>query len=119
MKVVWTPEAQEDRAGIWDRIAGDNPPAAARMDALFSAAAARLAGHPKLGRPGKIPGTRELIPHELTALCMKSKARRLGGSPSPTPPDNGRPFAPHDPRNAGVLIVAFTEPSGGAARSGA
>lgn len=71
MKVVWTPEAQEDRAGIWDHIAGDNPRAAAGMDALFSAAAARLAGHPKLGRPGKIPGTRELIPHENYRLVYE------------------------------------------------
>ncbi len=33
------------------------------MDALFSAAAGRLPALPKLGRPGKIAGTRELIPH--------------------------------------------------------
>ncbi len=64
MRVVWTPEAQEDRASIWDTIAADNPHAAARMDTLFSAAAARLANLPKMGRPGKIPGTRELIPHK-------------------------------------------------------
>ncbi len=41
------------------------------MDALFSAAAARLASHPKLGRPGKIPGTRELIPHENYRLVYE------------------------------------------------
>ena len=64
MKVVWTPEALQDRADIWDYIATDNPMAAGRMDSLFSDAAARLAKHPKLGRPGKIPGTRELVPHE-------------------------------------------------------
>jgi toxin ParE1/3/4 len=33
------------------------------MDQLFSEAAGRLAKHPNLGRPGKIPGIRELIPH--------------------------------------------------------
>lgn len=58
------PEAQQDRADVWDYIAADNPRAAARMDALFSDAAASLAEHPHLGRAGKIPGTRELIPHE-------------------------------------------------------
>jgi plasmid stabilization system protein ParE len=42
------------RADVWDFIAADNPRAAARMDELFSDAAARLADHPKLGRPGKI-----------------------------------------------------------------
>ena len=64
MKVFWTPEAQQDRSDIWDYIATDNPRAAANIDALFSQAAARLADHPKLGHPGKIAGTRELIPHE-------------------------------------------------------
>ena len=64
MKVIWTPEAERDRDDIWLHIAADNLRAAARLDELFSDATARLAGHPKLGRPGKIPGTRELIPHE-------------------------------------------------------
>lgn len=62
MKVVWVPEAQQDRADVWDYIAADNPRAAAQMDALFSDAVVRLADHPKLGQVGKIPGTRELIP---------------------------------------------------------
>ena len=64
MRVIWTPEAQQDRADIWDYIAADNPRAAVRIDELFSDAATRLAEHPKLGRPGQIAGTRELIPHE-------------------------------------------------------
>ncbi|WP_246094051.1 MULTISPECIES: type II toxin-antitoxin system RelE/ParE family toxin [Mesorhizobium] len=41
MRVVWTPEAEQDRADIWDYIAADSPSAAARMDQLFSDAAAR------------------------------------------------------------------------------
>ncbi|MCC4114922.1 type II toxin-antitoxin system RelE/ParE family toxin [Aromatoleum toluclasticum] len=64
MRVVWTPEAQRDRADIWDYIAADSPPAAARLDELFSDAAFQLARYPMLGRPGTIPGTRELIPPE-------------------------------------------------------
>jgi plasmid stabilization system protein ParE len=58
--VVWTPEAEQDRADILDYIAAENPGAAVRMDELFSEAAARLAAHPKAGKTGKIPGTREL-----------------------------------------------------------
>ena len=68
MIVVWTQEAEQDRADIWGYIAADNPAGAIRMDALFSEAAARLATHPKLGKTGKIPGTRELIPHESYRL---------------------------------------------------
>ena len=71
MKVRWTPEAQQDRLNIWDYIAEENPPAAARMDALFSAAAASLAEYPELGKPGHISGTRELIPHENYRLVYE------------------------------------------------
>lgn len=71
MRVVWTPEAQQDRTDIWDYIAGDNAPLAARMDEMFSDAASRLARYPMLGRPGKIPGTRELIPHENYRLVYE------------------------------------------------
>lgn len=57
MRVIWTPEAQQDRTDIWDYIASVNLQAAARMDKLFSDAAVRWAEHPKLGRSGNIPGT--------------------------------------------------------------
>lgn len=63
MKVLWSPEALQDRIDIWDHIAADNPLAVAHMDELFSDGATRLIEHPKLGRPGKIPDTRELIVH--------------------------------------------------------
>lgn len=63
--------AKQDRTEIVDYIRSDNPRAAARMDELFSDAAARLAEHPKLGTPGKIPGTRELIPHESYRLVYE------------------------------------------------
>lgn len=71
MKVIWTPEAEQDRTEIWDYIAADNPRAAVQMDALFSEWVARLAVHPKLGKPGKISGTRELIPHESYRLVYE------------------------------------------------
>ena len=64
MRVIWTPEAQRDRADIWDYIATDDPLAAASIDELFSDAAARLARHALIGQQRKVPGTRELIPHE-------------------------------------------------------
>ena len=71
MRVVWTPEAQQDRFDIWEYIATDSPHSAAQMDELFSAAAASLFEHPELGRPGKVPGTRELIPHENYRLVYE------------------------------------------------
>ena len=64
MKLSWTPEAIADRDAIFDYIEADNPAAAAALDELFSEKAERLTDHPKLGRPGRVEGTRELIVHE-------------------------------------------------------
>ncbi len=71
MRVVWTPEAQHDRADIWDYIAADNPVAAARMDQLLSDAVANLADFPMLGHEGEVPGTRELTPHKSYRLVYE------------------------------------------------
>lgn len=77
MRVIWTPEAQQDRADIWDYIATDNPQAAARMDELFSNAATSLAEFPMLGQHGKIAGTRELIPHESYRLVYEIDGEKV------------------------------------------
>lgn len=71
MKVIWTLEAEQDRFDVWNYMATDNPNAAVRMDELFSGAATRLGVHPNLGKPGKISGTRELIPHENYRLVYE------------------------------------------------
>lgn len=71
MRVLWTPEAEQDRADIWDFIVADNPPAAARMDQLFSDVSAALADFPMRGRVARILGTRELIPHESYRLIYE------------------------------------------------
>lgn len=77
MKVWWTRQAEQDRSDIVEYIAQDNPLAALRMDELFGIAAARLADHPLMGRPGLVPGTRELIPHESYRLVYELQADRL------------------------------------------
>lgn len=77
MKVVWTPEAQQDREQIWDFIVLDNPQAAIRMDELFSNAVAKLADFPQLGQSGKIPGTRELIPHESYRIVYEIQQKTV------------------------------------------
>ncbi|NYT70189.1 type II toxin-antitoxin system RelE/ParE family toxin [Pusillimonas noertemannii] len=71
MKVRWTASARQDRLDICAYIAEDNRRAALRMDKLFSAAAAKLAEHPRLGKPGQVPDTRELIPHESYRLVYE------------------------------------------------
>ena len=71
MKVYWTEDAVRDRTQIYNFIAQDNPDAAARLDQNFSSAATRLAEFPLIGRPGIIPGTRELRPHENYRLVYE------------------------------------------------
>src|SRR3546814_16842845 len=71
VRVLWTPEAEQDRADIWDYIVADNPSAAVQIDQLFSEAATRLAEFPMLGHAGRIPGTRELIPQETSRLVYE------------------------------------------------
>lgn len=63
MNIVWTPEAERDRAAIWDYLAAHDPAAAVRMDRLFSETVAALADFPMLGHVGEVAGTRELTPH--------------------------------------------------------
>jgi len=36
VKVVWTPEAEQDRAAIWAYLVARNPASAVRMEQLFS-----------------------------------------------------------------------------------
>ncbi len=77
MRVRWTPEAEDDRSQIFDYIAADSPRSAVKMDELFSKAAARLADHPKLGRNGRIPGTREVIPHKSYCLVYEIESETV------------------------------------------
>jgi addiction module RelE/StbE family toxin len=63
MKVRWTEPAEQQRWEIWEYITADNPRAANLLDERFDTAASTLATHPRIGKPGKLPGTREYIVH--------------------------------------------------------
>lgn len=61
MKIVWSHAALGDLKSLRAYIAKDAP-AAARAQALaIIAAIEALAAHPQSGRPGRVPGTRELV----------------------------------------------------------
>jgi toxin ParE1/3/4 len=62
MNVVWSPEAIDDLASLRTFIAEDNPAAARRVALrIFDAVETLLADNPGMGRPGRVPGTRELV----------------------------------------------------------
>ena len=71
MRIRWALQAEHDRADILRHIAADDVPAAIAMDELFGAAAGRLVDFPLLGRPGTVPGTRELVVHQSYRLIYE------------------------------------------------
>lgn len=68
LRLVWSRPAAEDRRAIRQYIAAANPRAAVALDELISVKAAHLVRHPALGRPGRVPDTRELVVHRNDAL---------------------------------------------------
>ena len=68
MDIVWTAQAEQDLETIVEFIARDNVRAALEMDLLLQNAAEGLAEFPRKGKPGRVPGTRELLAHEHYCL---------------------------------------------------
>jgi toxin ParE1/3/4 len=61
MEIRWLEDALADVTEICRYIAADNPRAAARVVARIQTAIRLLPDLPQRGRPGRWPGTRELI----------------------------------------------------------
>ncbi len=61
MPVRWLRRALENLDDEAACIARDSPPAAAEFVVHLRDSAALLADQPNMGRPGRIPGTRELV----------------------------------------------------------
>jgi toxin ParE1/3/4 len=61
VRLIWTRRAIWDLVEIRAYIGRENPTAATRVAARIRQAVARLIDHPNLGRPGREPGTRELV----------------------------------------------------------
>jgi len=61
MRIVWTGTAVRHLSAIQAYIEQDKPEVAQRVANAIREAVTYLAAHPYLGRPGRKPGTRELI----------------------------------------------------------
>ncbi len=61
MRIVWSRRAIKHLSNVRDYIAQDSPDSAAQVAAKIVDAVERLTVYPNLGRPGRIPGTRELV----------------------------------------------------------
>lgn len=61
MRVRWLRSALADLEAIQDYLIDRNPPAARRLVGLIRNGVTRLGDMPHRGRPGRWPGTRELL----------------------------------------------------------
>ena len=61
MKIRWSRPAVRHLTEIDDFIAADNPDAAAEVARTIVEAIEKLGDFPAIGRPGRLPATRELI----------------------------------------------------------
>jgi len=61
VRLVWLAAARRHRASQIAYIAERNPQAALDMADAIRVATGRLADQPRMGRPGRISGTRELV----------------------------------------------------------
>lgn len=61
LKLIWSPQARADLREIYLYIAQDNPYAARSVQARIKEGVAFLKDNPHTGRPGRAPGTRELV----------------------------------------------------------
>lgn len=61
MRIRWQDDAINDLIQVRRFIAMDNPSAAARVADRIRSAVPELADQPGMGRPGRVPGTREKV----------------------------------------------------------
>jgi addiction module RelE/StbE family toxin len=71
MKVRWSKQAKRDRLNIFRYIKEESPDAAKRMNEIFDASTDKLKKFPNLGKPGRLPGTRELVVHKRYLLVYE------------------------------------------------
>lgn len=91
MKLAWAGPTRADRRKIHARIAKDDPAAAIKMNELFKRRAAGLVEHPNMGRPGRVPGTRELVvqPNDILIYDVTGDMVRVLHAAQQWPPADG------------------------------
>ena len=79
MSLVGAVEAgsRQDRRAICDYIETRDVRAALELDKLFSTKANKLTAVPQLGKPGRVPGTRELVAHKRYVLVYEVAGNQI------------------------------------------
>ncbi|MGH7813696.1 MAG: type II toxin-antitoxin system RelE/ParE family toxin [Candidatus Binataceae bacterium] len=74
MKIRWLPQSVDDLESVRRYIAQNDPSAASAMARRIRRAVRMLSDYPAAGRPGRVPGTRELVVAG-TAYTLPYRAR--------------------------------------------
>jgi len=74
LPIIWRASARADLAAIIRYVAEHDIPAARRLKNHLESVVLPLAEHPYLYRPGRVPGTRELVAHPNFILVYRVKA---------------------------------------------
>ena len=78
MNVYWTPQALQDTAAILEHIAADDTQAAQQLqERLLTIIETTLVTQPKIGRPGRVASTRELVVHHNYILAYRVHTERI------------------------------------------
>jgi addiction module RelE/StbE family toxin len=75
--IEWRESARADLLAIVDYISDDNPEAAQQLKDDIEAKVAKLAEHPKLYRPGRVAGTREMVVRRNYVVIYAEDARAV------------------------------------------
>ena len=74
MRIVWSPQAREDLISLFTYVTEDNLQAAKKLRDLILSKVELLTNMPHLGRPGRVPGTKELVidntPYIIPYRCI-------------------------------------------------
>jgi toxin ParE1/3/4 len=76
LTVRWLKAALDHLAAIYAYIARENEPAAVRVSERIMRAARHLEAHPRMGREGRVEGTRELVLTDIETVI----AYRINGN---------------------------------------
>lgn len=77
MQVIWRARARTSLTTIIRYVASKDPQAARKLMERLEAAILPVAEHPYLYRPGRVPGTRELVAHPNYVLVYQVTFERI------------------------------------------
>ncbi|WP_109514901.1 type II toxin-antitoxin system RelE/ParE family toxin [Pseudomonas ovata] len=77
MQILWRARARTSLAKIIRYIAAENPKAARALQERLESAILPMAEHPYLYRPGRVPGTREIVAHPNYVIVYRVALERI------------------------------------------